>query len=125
MKTYNLFVSHSWNHQEGYDSLKRLLEARGYFNFRKYSVQSDEPKNNWMEIENNIKWSSVVIVIAGLYASYSSSIKREIRIAKRHFKPTLAVIPWGNERASDLRNECDRVVRWNTDSIVSAIRELA
>ena len=86
---------------------------------------SDEPKNNWTEIENSIKWSSVVIVIAGVYASYSPSIKREIRLAKKHCKPTLAIIPWGSGRSSDLKNECDRVVGWNTESIVSAVRELA
>ena len=121
----NLFISHSWYYRSDYDKLKSLLENRGYFSFRNYSVESDEPKNNWTEIENNIKWSSIVIVIAGVYASYSPSIKKEIRLAKKHFKPTLAIIPWGSGRASDLRNECDRIVGWNTNSIVSAIRALA
>ena len=125
MKIYNLFISHSWTHEDDYSRLTRLLGARPYFGFRNYSVASDEPKNNWREIENNIKWSSVVVFIAGVYASYSPSIKKEIRLAKGLSKPTLAIIPWGNDRASDLRNECDRVVGWNTDSIVSAIRELA
>ena len=117
----NLFISHSWTYFSDYDRLKSLLENRGYFNFRNYSVESYDPKNNWAEIENNIKWSSIVVVIAGVYASYSSSMKKEIRLAKRHFKPTLAIIPRGSGRSSDLRNECDRVVGWNTESIVSAI----
>ena len=121
----NLFISHSWNYSDDYLRLKSLLENRGYFNFRNYSVGSDEPKNNWTEIENSIKWSSIVIVIAGVYASYSPSIKREIRLARRHSKPTLAIIPRGSDRSSDLRNECERVAGWNTESIVSAIRELA
>lgn len=125
MKIYNLFISHSWTYSDDYERLKSLLENRGYFSFRKYSVESDEPKNNWTEIENNIKWSSIVVVIAGVYASYSPSIKREIRLAKRHFKPTLAIIPRGSDRSSDLRNECDLVVGWHTESVVSAIRELA
>ena len=67
----------------------------------------------------------VYIVVAGVYASYSSSIKKEIRLAKRHFKPTLAIIPRGSDRSSDLRNECDRVVGWYTESIVRAIRKLS
>ena len=125
MKTYNLFISHSWTYSDDYERLKKLLEERSYFYFRKYSVGSDEPKNNWGEIERNIKWSTVVIVIAGMYASYSSSIKKEVRLAKQHSKPTLAIIPWGSNRASDLKNECDDVVGWNTESIVSAIREFA
>ncbi|MDE0399796.1 MAG: TIR domain-containing protein [Candidatus Poribacteria bacterium] len=120
----NLFISHSWNYSGDYYRLKSLLENRGYFNFRNYSVENEDPKNNWTEIENNIKWSSIVIVIAGVYASYSSSIKKEIRLAQNHYKSTLAIIPWGSGRSSDLRNECDRVVGWNTESIVSAIRDL-
>ena len=125
MKNFNLFISHSWNYNDSYTRLKNLLESRSYFSFRKYSVQSDEPKNNWTEIENNIKWSSIVILIAGMYASYSSSIKKELRLAKKYSKPTLAIIPWGSGKSSDLKNECDCVVGWNTESIVKAIRDLA
>ncbi len=88
-------------------------------------MESDEPKNNWEEIERNIKWSTVVVVIAGVYASYSSSIKREVRLAKQNSKPTLAIIPWGSNRTSDIKNKCDVVVGGYTDSIVSAIKELA
>ena len=124
MRIYNLFISHSWQHSDDYERLIKLLAGRRYFNFRKYSVESDEPKNNWREIENNIKWASVVVVIAGMYASYSPSIKREMRLAKKHFKPTLAIIPWGNSKSSDIKNECDAVVGWNTESVVSAIRVL-
>lgn len=125
MKTYNLFISHSWSYKDDYIRLKSmLLENRGYFAFKNHSIEDDEPKNNWREIENNIKWSSVIIVIAGMYASYSNSIKKEIKLAKKHSKPTIAVIPWGSDRSSDLKNECDAVVGWNTDSIVNAIREL-
>ena len=124
MKSYNLFISHSWNYASDYRKLIALLETRGYFKFRNYSVESDLPKNDWEEISRNIKWCSVVIVIAGVYASYSPSIREEIRLAKLHLKPTLAIIPWGSQRATGLRNECDRVVNWNTASIVSAIRDI-
>lgn len=125
MRSYNLFISHSWKYEDDYQRLVALLQNRGYFQFRNYSVESDVPKNNWSEIERNIKWASVLVVIAGVYASYSPSIKREIMLAGQYGKPTLAIVPWGNRRATDLRNQCDLVVRWNTESIVSAIRSLA
>ena len=125
MKTYNLFISHSWEHPEDYEKLKGLLEGRPYFNFRNYAVEKDNPKDNWAEVKNNILWSSVVIVIAGMYASYSDPIKEEIMLAKDFKKPTLAIIPRGNERSSDMKNECDEVVGWSTDSIVAAIKKLA
>ena len=122
---YNLFVSYSWDYPKDHERLDALLRKRGYFDFRDYSVDEEDPKNNWREIENIIKHSTIVIVIVGVYASYSPSIKREIKIAKEYSKPTLAIIPYGNDRSSDLRNECDAVVGWNANSIVTAIRNLA
>lgn len=120
----NVFVSHVWDKENHYERLVDLLHNRDYFNFKNYSVSEEEPKNKWVEIENNIKWSSIVVFIATVSASNSYSIKKEIRLAKKHKKPTLAVLPHGAERTSTLRDECDREVAWNADSIVKAIREL-
>lgn len=69
-----------------------------------------------------------VLVLAGVYASYSDWIDEEIKIAKYDFarrKPVIAVEHWGSRRASaDAKNEADVTVRWNADSIVGAIRDL-
>ena len=41
-------------------------------------------------------------------------------------KPILAIEPWGSEKTSvKVKNAADKVVGWNTESIVSGIRELA
>jgi len=55
------------------------------------------------------------------------SVQREIRIAKQDYsKPIVAIRPWANEQVSSVVSDnADRLVGWNTDSIVSAIRELA
>ena len=38
-------------------------------------------------------------------------------------KKIIAIEPWGSERISTVvKNEADRIVKWNTDSIVNAIR---
>ena len=39
MKTYNLFISHSWSYSDQYDRLIRLLRERAHFSFRDYSVR--------------------------------------------------------------------------------------
>ena len=61
-------------------------------------------------------------------ASYSTWIQREIRIAKNSFtstKPILAIKPWGNTNVSQVvASSAVRIVNWNTDSIVNAIRGL-
>ena len=68
----------------------------------------------------------VVLILAGVYASYSDSIDMEIEIAKSLNKPIIAIERWGSERTSlKVKQNADRIVGWNTSSIVDAIRELS
>ena len=68
----------------------------------------------------------VVLILAGVYATYSTWIKREIHIAKKEFqypKPIIAIKPWAQTNISQIVAEnADEIVGWNTDSIVNAIR---
>lgn len=70
----------------------------------------------------------VVLVLAGVYATYSKWIDIEIDLASGGFtkrKPIIAVEPWGSQRTSAaVKGAADQVVRWNTESIVKAIRDL-
>ena len=136
MKTYNLFVSHSWRYSDSYERLINLLNERRYFSFKDYSVPPDDPihnARNQKELREAIRRQMapchVVVVMAGVYATYSKWINIELDLAKNAFrsdKPVLAVRPRGNERISDtVREAADRVVGWNTESIVKAIRALA
>jgi hypothetical protein len=78
-------------------------------------------------IKGQIVFCEVVIIMAGVYATYSDWIQKEIAIAKEDFdKPLLAVRPWANKAVSSVvANAADEIVAWNTGSIVSAIRRLA
>ena len=64
--------------------------------------------------------------MAGKYATYSKWIQREIQISKQDYdKPIVGIRPWANEQVSSVvSTAADRLVGWNTASIVSAIREL-
>jgi hypothetical protein len=72
---------------------------------------------------------SVILILAGVYASYSKWIDKEIQIAQNEFssvKPIIAIRPRGSQRISTkVTDAADKIVGWNTESIVSAIRELA
>lgn len=136
MRTFNLFVSHSWTYGDAYDRLVNLLQARPYFQFRNYSVPQDDPIHNAgtdaqlrEAILRQMAPCSAVLILAGVYATYSKWINIEIDLAKRGFmypKPVIAIRPWGSERTSvPVREAADREVGWNTKSIVSAIREVA
>jgi hypothetical protein len=135
-KTYNLFVSHSWSYGKNYDNLIRLLENRPYFSFRDYSVPKDDPihtngtdRQLYEAIKRQVAPCHAVVILAGVYATYSKWINKELEIAKKGFiipKPVIAVELWGAERTSTVvKANADRIVKWNTESIVSAIRELA
>ena len=129
---YNLFISHSWTYSNQYNKLVDLLDNANYFSYRNYSVPKDDPihdANNAKELYDAIKkqvgYAQVVIILAGVYSSYSKWIDKEIEIAQNLGKPILAIEPWGSEKTSSVvKNAADRIVKWNTDSIVNAIRDL-
>ncbi len=136
MRIYNLFLSHSWSYCDAYEKLIELLNHKPYFNFRDYSVPKDDPIHNapnsqmlYEAIKRQITPCNIVLVMAGVYATYSSWIKKEINIAKIEFlypKPIIAIKPWAQTNISKFVSEnADEIVGWNTDSIVDAIRRHA
>lgn len=134
--TYHLFISHSWNYSDKYDGLVNLLQEEPVFQFDNFSVPKDDPVHTngtdaelYAAIKQKIACSTIVLVLAGVYSSYSKWIQNELYIAKKEFyipRPIIAIQPWGAERTSTVVNDAaDTVVGWNTKSIISAIRELA
>ena len=127
---YNLFISHSWSYSDKYDRLVELLDAKSGFSYKNYSVPKNDPIHNAnsteqlkLAIANQIKPASCVLIMAGVYSTYSKWINIEIEIANLMSKPIIAVEPWGAERTSSVvKNNADEIVKWNTDSIVDAIR---
>lgn len=133
MKTYHLFISHSWAHADAYNNLVNLLNQASRFYYHNYSIPKDDPvhvgtdKELSKAIHDQMQPCGIVIVLAGVYASYSKWIDKEIKIARSSFskpKPILAIRPWTNEISPMVRDNASEVVKWNTESIVSAIREL-
>src|SRR5580692_2681113 len=106
-KNHNLFISHSWAYGDSYDGLIRLLDNRSHFFYQNYSIPQYDPihtngthKQLYDGIYNKISPCGVVIILAGVYSSYSKWIDKEIRIAKMEFsnpKPVIAIEPWGSE----------------------------
>ena len=129
--TYNLFISHSWTYSDAYDGLVKLLkkaESDGFY-YKDYSVPKNDPIHNANNdsqlkeaIQNQIKHASCVLILAGVYATYSKWINIEIELAKEMGKKIIAVVPRGAERISKTVNDnANEIAKWNTDSIVKAI----
>jgi len=133
--TKNVFISHSWTYSDAYEKFVKLLDSRGYFPYTNYSIPKNDPIHNapydWQlyeAIKNKISPSSVVLILAGVYSSYSKWINKEIKIAKTEFctpKPIIAIEPWGSERTSvKVKDNASAVVKWQKDKIIEAIRDL-
>ena len=131
--THNLFISHSWQYGDAYDRLTNLLNERGYFWYKDYSVPKDDPvhtngtdKELMEAIYNRIKLCHVVLIMGGVYSTYSKWINKEILIANNSFsipKPIIGIKPWGQTNISKVvQDNAIEIVGWNTESIVSAIR---
>ena len=135
MRDYNIFISHSWTYSDQYQKIEKLLEEASYFSFKNYSVPKDDPVHNaptdkalYNAIKEQMSPASVVLILAGVYATYSKWIKKEIHIAKSEFdtpKKILAVVPWGSEKISQpVKDNADKTVGWNGQSIANNIKEL-
>lgn len=127
---YNLFISHSWSYSDQYNRLVALLDAAPNFTYKNYSVPKDDPIHNtpyqWQlkdAICRQMRPASCVIILAGVYSTYSKWINIEIELAKSMNKKIIAVEPWGASRTSlTVKNAADVIVGWNTGSIIRAIR---
>lgn len=135
MKTYNLFISHSWTYTKQYVRLRDLLNERPFFSFRNYSVPRDNPIHTTgthaelcERIRARMQPCHVILVLAGVYVHYSKWIDKELDLAESGFdspKPIVAIEPWGSERTSvRVKRAADRIVKWNTDAVVRAIRDV-
>jgi len=131
-REYNLFISHSWTYGDQYERLNGLLEQRDYFNYNDYSVPQDapldpdNPQELWGDMRKRVKNSSAVVVTAGMYAAHSKWMRAEINMANETGTPIVAVKPRGNQKIpKKVKQNADKIVGWNKDSVVEAIREVS
>lgn len=130
LRNYDVFISHAWKYNNQYYNLVELLKGHSYFNFRNYSVPEHDPlvfsttSDLYKQLEEQIRQSSVVLLIAGKYVKYRKWIQEEIKLAKKYDKPIIAIRPWGADMLpSEAETKADVIVNWQASSIVNAIRE--
>ena len=129
---YRIFISHSWAYSAQYDKVEEFLQKENveYYN---HSVPKDDPihtngtdKQLREKIDAKIKGCSCVIILAGVYATYSRWINIELELAQKYGKPIIAVKYWGAEHTSTVvKNAADTIVGWNSKSVANAVRDYA
>lgn len=130
---YRIFISHAWRYGTDYDQLTSMLDNAPYFSYYNYSAPKEKPlfpfgtpyTNNDIarKISDKIRPAQITLVISGMYGAYSNWMEYEIDESLRMGKPIIGIYPWGQERAPlYIQQRATEMVRWNTSSIVSAIR---
>ena len=132
---YRLFISHAWKYGQDYNRLINLLNNAKYFSYYNYSAPAEKPlfpagtpmTNSQIRnlISNKIRPAQVTLVLSGMYGAYSDWMKYEVDESIRMGKTIIGIYPWGQTYAPTyITQNATVMVRWQTDSIVSAIRSL-
>jgi MTH538 TIR-like domain (DUF1863) len=130
-KKYRLFISHSWAYTNAYEKIIELIIAQG-LSFYDHSVPKDDPihtngtdKQLTEAILAKMQGTSCILILAGVYSSYSKWINKEIILAQQLNKPIIAIEPWASERTSKVvKDNATVIVSWQGSSIVKAIKDL-
>lgn len=132
LKNYRLLISHSWKYSTQYQTIVGWLDSTLYFKWSNHSVSADNPLNTKIKKElkeqltQQMRGCSAIIVVTGMYASYSEWIDYEIDEAIRMNKPIIGIKPWGNERVpKKISDNTTTLVGWNSASLISAVRNYA
>lgn len=130
MKKYNIFISHSWAYSDAYDRIIKLLDEQG-LNYKNHSVPKNDPlhtrgtdKELERAIRNQMSGTHCVLIMAGVYSTYSKWINKEIAIAVEMGKPIIAIKPWSQTNLSSVvQKYATVIVGWNGKSIADAIKD--
>lgn len=130
LRTYYLFIAHAWHQHNGdYKHLVALLNSANNFQWVDYSVPQHDPKDAnsaqalRQALQDQIRPVQCVLVISGIYVAYRDWMQYEISLAANWGKPIIGIKPWGRQNLPRYVTQvANKVVGWNTDSIVSAIR---
>jgi hypothetical protein len=128
LRAYPVFISHAWKHNDEYYRLAKMLDEAPNFKWRNCSVPEHDPLQGDLEegLRKQIRPASVVLILAGIYATHSDWIQFEIDFASGLDKSIVGLKPWGSDRIpANVDAAAAEMVGWNTSTIVDAIRRHA
>lgn len=132
LRNYHILISHSWDYNSDYETIKGWLDDAKNFKWTNYSVPLSKPldvdskKELKNKLRTRIEKCSCVIILSGMYVSYSEWIDYEIDTAIELGKPIIGVKPRGQERIpSKVSDNADVMVGWSSNSVVQAVRDYA
>ncbi|MCQ2964943.1 MAG: TIR domain-containing protein [archaeon] len=126
-----IFISHCWDYRDQYYKVEEWIDDSD-IDWQNMSIPVHDPKDTSTDseleekIDNNIRKSSLFIILSGMYVSQSNRkwINKELNIANKYGKNIIAVKPWGNEKMPlEVQKATDIIVNWNSNSLIESIKE--
>ncbi|QLG28921.1 TIR domain-containing protein [Halorarum halophilum] len=131
-KTHRIFISHSWQYEDQYQELTQQLQQEAGFEWYDHSVRSDDPIDAQLpnhlrsKLQDQIRSTSVVLILAGMYVARSEWIAEEVEIASEMGKPIIGIKPRGNTRLPKAVSEnAVEVVKFDVWELIDAIERHA
>ncbi len=135
MNSKNLFFSYYYKNSDEYVQLIQMLNNRGYFGYSNSSLDEESSAENEeyikTKIRSKINWSGTIVVLIGPGTYTRKYVNYEIEYARKKDKRIVGVYLRGQSQSklpAELRKAYNEdynelaLVRWNSDSIVGAIR---
>lgn len=130
LRDYHIMISHSWDYTADYETIKGWLDDAKNFTWTNYSVPLSKPletkskKELREKLYARISLCSSIIILSGMYVSYSEWIDYEIDTALKLGKPIIGIKPRGQERIPiKVSSNADVMVGWTSASVVQAVRD--
>ena len=128
IKTYSLYISHSWNYDDVLQDIETLINGRGYFPAKYIQEAKALPicsDLSWVVKENisrKLEQSDVVLAISNIFDSDNEWMLWEMDQAKELGLNVIGIVPRGQKRISQEVDKRTNVnVPWNGDNIIEAI----
>lgn len=89
-RQYNIFISHAWDYNDEYERVVEFLNDFDSLNWQNHSVPINDPLdtvNNAdlrARLRDQIRTTSVVFVLAGMYSAHREWIQTEIELAEEY-----------------------------------------
>lgn len=136
LKTYKLFISHSWSADFEYASLVDLLTNSPLFLWRNLSITetklTPDPSSPALfsalsiKLAGQINDADCILILAGLYHHHQVWLDTQIKLAEAAGIPIIVVKAMDRGAVpKKLRSACKIVTGWNSKEITMAIRKFA
>lgn len=127
-RQYNVFISHAWDYNDDYERVVEFLDDFDELEWQDHSVPLTDPLDTVNDVHlrarlrDQIRTTSVVLVLAGMYSAHRKWIHNEIELADEFGKPIVGIRPHGAKQTPNVVEDAAvEMVGWRQNSIVGAI----